>query len=142
MAPISVPIDNCERISFTANRVHGNVQTYQSYDQSTFPIAERQVPILICLVGKLFEEVWHLEEPRNLTSIIACRPLGIVRSGSRTSLTKDETTHRNNHGHRDNSRPEDLLHANFKKLGFLLRVRRRRCRRWHAWFETSEEPHG
>lgn len=56
--------------------------------------------------------------------------------------TKDETSHRDNHGHCNDSRAKDLAHADFEHLWFLLRVSRGRGRRGRLRPEAVEYRHG
>jgi hypothetical protein len=56
--------------------------------------------------------------------------------------TKDEPSHRDNHGHCNNSWAKDLAHADFEHLWFLLRVSRGRGRRGRLRPEAVEYRHG
>ena len=45
--------------------------TYQSNDQSGSPVTELQTPLSVCFICELVQEVWHLEEPGDLASVVS-----------------------------------------------------------------------
>lgn len=97
--------------------------TYQRYNQPRLPVAEcRSTRLWICLVCEPVEKIRHLQETRNLTSVISEDELYGLAMMSLTTSSHTYTTHGDNYRHSDNSHPKDFLDAALEHLRLLLGI--------------------